>query len=280
MSARLTSQAQRAEHFHSLHHGDRPLVILNAWDAGSARIFERAGATAIATTSSGVAWTRAYPDGQKLPLDQLAAAVREMAAAVEIPLSVDLEAGFAARPEQVARNAEAMVEAGAVGINLEDGAEAPELLAEKIRAVREMATSRAVPVFINARTDVFLHAIGDPATRPEAALRRFELYQSAGADGVFAIGLTQVPTIARLARSCALPLNVMIQHNSPPLAELTEAGVRRITIGGNAAAAALSLVDRIARTILEAGNFALLFENQPLIYPALNQMFARRQRTD
>jgi len=276
----MTAQAQRAEQFRDLHHGDRPLLILNGWDAGSARIFERAGAAAIATTSSGVAWARAYPDGQRLPLTQLATAVREMAEAVEIPLSVDLEAGFAERPEQVARNAEAMVEAGAVGINLEDGANPPELLADKIRAVREMAARCAVPLFINARTDLFLRAIGDAATRVEAALRRFELYHSAGADGAFAIGLSDVATIERLARSCPLPLNVMIQHDSPPLAQLIAAKVRRISIGGNAAAAALSLVDRIARNILETGNFAALFENQPLIYPALNQVFARRPRIE
>lgn len=272
----MNSQAQRADHFRNLHHGDRPLVILNAWDAGSARIFERAGAAAIATTSSGVAWTRAYPDGQKMPLEQLAAAVREIADAVEVPLSVDLETGFAARPEEVARGAEAMLEAGAIGINLEDGADAPELLAEKIRAVREMAAARAIPIFINARTDLFLRAIGDPATRVEAALQRFALYQSAGADGAFAIGLADQATIARLAQACPLPLNVMIQHDSPSLAELASAGVRRITIGGHATAAALSLVDRIARAILERGDFNPLFENQPLIYPVLNQMFARR----
>ena len=272
----MSSQADRATHFRQLHRGARPLVILNAWDAGSARIFELAGAPAIATTSSGMAWARAYPDGQKLPLAQLAAAVREIADAVEVPLSVDLEAGFAARPEEVARAAEAMLEAGAVGINLEDGAGAPQLLAEKLQAVREMAARRALPIFINARTDLFLRAIGDSATRVEAALQRFALYHAAGADGAFAIGLADLATIARLAQGCALPLNVMIQHDSPPLADLTAAGVRRVSLGGHAAAAALSLVHRIARELLETGNCAPLFENKPLIYPALNQMFTRK----
>lgn len=275
----MSLQADRAVHFRRLHHGARPLVILNAWDAGSARIFELAGAAAIATTSSGVAWARAFPDGEKIPLAQLAAAVREMAEAVEVPLSVDLEAGFAARPEEVARAAEAMLEAGAVGINLEDHAQAPELLAEKIQAVREMAARRGVAIFINARTDLFLHQAGDSAARPQAALDRFARYHAAGADGAFAIGLADLAVIARLAQGCALPLNVMIQHDSPSLAELTGAGVRRVSIGGHAAAAALSLVHRIAREVLETGNFASLFENKPLIYPVLNQMFARKPTT-
>lgn len=266
-------QRERAELFGRLHRGPDILVILNAWDAASARVFELAGAKAIATTSGGLAAAHGYPDGERMPLTLLAQAVGEITRVVSVPVSVDLEAGFGASAQAAAHAAELMLDEGAVGLNLEDGSEPAQLLADKIAAVRAMAQRRGIPLFINARTDVYLRRIGDEAGRTDECLRRLAIYAAAGADGGFVIGGVPAVEIARLARESPLPLNVIVHPGAPSIPELQSMGVARVSIGGSATYAALSLTRRIARELLSAGTYTALYGPDGLTYPEVNRMF-------
>src|SRR5213078_3501234 len=151
--------------FHALHRGPEPLILANAWDAGSARLIESLGARAIATTSAGVAWVHGYPDGDALPEPQLLATAQAIARVIRVPLSMDIEAGYSDDPDAVGRLAAALIEAGVVGINLEDGAGTPELLCAKIARIRRVARELGVDLYINARTDVYLRGLSPEADR-------------------------------------------------------------------------------------------------------------------
>ena len=182
-------QIAKAETFRKLHDGSKLLVLPNAWDVASARLYEAAGFSAIATTSAGVAWTLGYPDGENISRQTMLEAVQKITGRVSLPVTADMVAGFGPRPEDTAETVQGVIAAGAVGINLEDGTGDPHnplvevsLHVEKIRAAREAATAAGVPVVINARTDVFLAAVGAPDTRLDHAIRRANAYREAGAD--------------------------------------------------------------------------------------------------
>src|SRR3990172_2728544 len=228
---------QRARKFLELHQGPKTLVLPNAWDMASARIFEEAGFPAVATTSAGVAFALGYPDGESLPLDELLEVVAGRSRALLVPLSVDFEAGYGARPEDVARSAGRLLEAGAVGLNLEDSAKTgervlvePSLLADKVRATRAAASDVGIPLVINARTDVFLAAVGEPESRFDHAVRRVNAYRDAGADSLFIPGVSDRETIAELVRQVKGPLNVLAVAGTPRISELEKLGVRRVTV--------------------------------------------------
>ena len=174
-----------ANTFRALHYGNELLLLANAWDPGSARLIESLGARAIATTSAGLAWSRGYPDGDALPIEQLLTTARDIARVIRVPLSIDIEGGYSDDPAVVARVVSGIIDAGAVGINIEDGAGSPDLLCAKIEAARHSATRAGVDLFINVRTDVYLRgmASGDAAVRE--VIRRAERYRSAGCDGIF-----------------------------------------------------------------------------------------------
>ena len=172
MSTRLI---RRAEAFKAMHAGPSPLVLLNAWDAASAAVFARAGAPALGTTSAGVAWSAGHPDGERMGFADLLRTVSNICRVVKVPVSVDIERGFGADAAEVARNVAALIDAGAVGINIEDGIDSAtgalrpaEIAAERIGAIRAAADARGIPLFINARTDVYFL----PAQAPIAAARK------------------------------------------------------------------------------------------------------------
>ena len=189
----IRNQAELARRFLELHRGPKILVLPNAWDVASARIFEEAGFPAIGTTSAGVANSLGYPDGQKIPREEMLGVVRRIAEAVEVPVTADVEAGFGSTPEEVAGTAQAVIAAGAVGMNLEDGVEGrPDLLAgvnrqkEIIQAVMEVSEGAGVSFVLNARTDIFLYGIGPAETRLARAIERLNAYRAAGAQALFA----------------------------------------------------------------------------------------------
>lgn len=193
-------QRRKAEEFLALHHAEL-LILPNAWDAVTARLYELEGFKAVATTSAGISSTLGHPDGQRISLEEMIEAIRRIAEQVSVPLSADLEADYATAPEGVARSAESALSVGVVGVNLEDGTgdstdplfdEA--LQAEKIRAVREMASSAGIHLVINGRTDVYLVADGTPTERLRHAVRRCNAYRLAGADCVF------IPDMGTLAK--------------------------------------------------------------------------------
>ena len=272
-----TSQAARADAFRALHRAAKPLVLVNAWDVASARIIEEAGAAAIATSSAGVAFSLGYPDGQKISRAEMLAMVRRIAAKVKVPVSADVEAGYGDRPEDAAQTARAVIDAGAVGLNLEDSADDPQrplvdlsLQLEKIAAVRETSGECKVPLVLNARTDVYLLQAGAPETRFEEALRRLSAFRDAGADCLFIPGVHDVETIARLVRELRHPVNILAGPGSPSIPELQQVGVARVSLGSSPARAALGLARRIAQELLTTGTYKNL-ENAPS-HAEVNQM--------
>lgn len=257
------AQAAKAETLRSLHRGPKLLVLLNAWDVASARIFEESGAPAIATTSAGIAFSLGYPDGEKILREEMASAVGRIAAKVKIPVSADMEAGYGSRPEDAALTAQAVIEAGAVGMNLEDGTGDPQkpladlsLQLEKISAVVETGRKAGVPVLLNARTDIYLRQVGPPESRFDEALRRLRAFRDSGADCLFVPGVRDLPTIEKFVRELRHPINILAGPGSPSISELESAGVARVTIGSGAMRATLGLTNRIARELLTSGTYA------------------------
>ena len=274
-------QCDRAERFRRLHAGPQVLVVGSVWDAGSAVVFEREGFEALATSSAGVAFSLGYPDGQRMPCADNLAAIARVARATRLPVSADVEAGYGLTPEAVSETCRGVLEAGAIGVNLEDASDDPahplfaaELQAEKIRAVRAMAAAFGVPLVINARTDGFLLQLGDEATRFADAVRRLNLYRAAGADCLFAPGLVDPPTIGRLVRALDGPLNILATGDAPSVAELAALGVRRVSQGSGPARAALAATQRIARELRAHGTYAA-YNVDTIGYAAANRLFER-----
>jgi len=238
-------------------------VLLNAWDAASAAVFARAGAPALGTTSAGVAWSAGHADGEQMRFADLVRTVSNICRVVEVPLSVDIERGFGADPAEVARNVGTLMDAGAIGVNVEDGIDPatgslrpPAILAERIAVIRKMAHSRGVPLFINARTDVYFLPAQHPERRLEEAAKRLTTYSEAGADGAFAPGLIDTGEIARLVTRVPRPLNVYAGHAGvPPVAQLAAAGARRISVGCGPLQGLLGRAEEMAREILERGSY-------------------------
>jgi len=275
----VVTQALRAREFLGLHQGPRTLVLPNVWDVASARVFEEAGFAAVATTSAGVAFALGYPDGERLPLEELLEVVGRISRALEVPLSVDFEAGFGARPEDAAASVRRLLEEGAVGLNLEDsrkgeqtGLEEPSLHVEKIRAVREAGESFGVPLVINARTDVFLAGVGEPGSRLDHTVRRVNAYREAGADCLFVPGVSDRETIAELVSQVEGPLNLLAVAGTPRISELETLGVRRVTVGSGAMRATLGLIQKISRELREEGTYSSFLEGA-LSYPEANRLF-------
>lgn len=256
----------RAEAFQRLHTGDGILVLVNAWDAASARLFEEAGSPAIATSSAGMSWSLGYPDGEQVSLNELLEACARICRVVTAPVSVDLERGYGKTPDEVAATVRALLEMGVVGINIEDGLRAgtnelapPGVLAEKISAIRAVAETAGVPLFINARTDTYLIPADDPHARFEETIRRAQKYIAAGADGIFVPGLENLDEMAQLARIITRPLNIYAGYAGlPPVRELRNAGIRRVSLGCGPLQAALALARRIAGETLKDGTYGVM----------------------
>ncbi len=273
----IEEQKSKANAFRAMHRGGKILILPNAWDVASARIFENAGFGAIATTSAGVAFTLGYPDGEKISREEMLARVGRIARAVKVPVTADLEAGYGSRPEDAARSAREAIEAGAVGMNLEDGtADVAHPLVEltlqleRIRAVREAALKTAVLLVLNARTDVYLAKVGDPQKRYDETLRRLLAFRDAGADCVFVPGLADAETIGRIVRDVKCPVNILAGPGTPSAPELEKLGVARVTVGSGAMRATLGLVQRIAAELKSTGTYSGL--EGGMAYADVNRM--------
>jgi 2-methylisocitrate lyase-like PEP mutase family enzyme len=262
--------------FRELHAPGRLLVLPNAWDAGSARLIEDCGAAAIATTSSGLGWAHGYPDGNALAPAVLAAAVREIVRAVRIPVSADVEAGYSDDANRVGETVAAIVDAGAVGINIEDGAGSPDQLCAKIEAAKRVAARGGVDLFINARIDVYLRGLASGAAAVEMTLERAARYRAAGCDGIFVPYLREPTEIRTIASDIgSAPLNVMAVPKLAAASELKALGVRRLSAGGAIASAALATARKLASEFLADGRSDPLFA-QSVDYRATNALMARQ----
>jgi 2-methylisocitrate lyase-like PEP mutase family enzyme len=267
----------KAQLLRSLHVPGDPVVLPNAWDVASAVVFAaHPRCRAIATTSAGVAAVLGYPDGEAVSPAEMIEAVARIAAAVDVPVTADMEGGYGDTAAEIAAVAERLGAAGAAGLNLEDahsgGLVDPDLHCRKIDALRETG----VPLVINARTDVYLLGVGEPAERFDHAVGRMNAYLGAGADSAFVPGVTDAELIGRLVEAVEGPLNVLAVAGTPPVAELARLGVARVSVGSGPMRAALALARRIADEVLERGEYSS-FTEEAVPYPELNRMLAQRE---
>lgn len=241
------------------------LVLPNAWDAGSARLFVEAGFKALATTSAGIAFSLGYPDGERISRDEMLAAVSRITRRIDVPITADMEAGYGMPPKAVAETVRRVIDAGAVGMNLEDRMEGKRLIdfplaVERVGAARAAADAAGggIPFVLNARTDAFEAAELRPEQRLEEAVRRGNAFRAAGADSVFVPFVGDHGTIEQLVQLIRAPLNILGTPNAPSLKEMAALGVRRVTFGSAPMRATLGLIRRMAREWKEKGTYGTL----------------------
>ena len=261
----LDEQKKKADAFRAMHRGPNALLLPNVWDVASARIIEEAGFAAIATTSAGIAFSLGYPDGQKISREEMLARVGRIARAVKVPVTADAEAGYGDRPEDAGQTARQAIEAGAIGMNLEDGTGNPEhplvdlsLQLEKIRAVREAALKSGVLLVLNARTDVYLDQVGPAETRYDETIKRALAFRDAGADCIFVPGVRDADTISKLVKDIQAPVNILAGPGSPSVPELEKLGVARVSLGSGPMRATLGVLRRIAQEVRTSGTYSTL----------------------
>ena len=258
---------EKATAFAARHRGPGIIVLPNAWDPGTAIVLAEAGFPFIATTSAGIAFAQGVPDGQSLSRSRMLDLIAQIAAAVEVPVSADLEAGYGPSPEDVAATVRGAVAAGVVGCNIEDSTRERDhplfelgWAVERIRAGAEAARATGMPFVLNARVDPYLVRLGTPEENLAESIRRANAYREAGADCLYVPGVTEPDAIERLVREIDGPLNVLGARGGGDqaltVAELEAVGVRRVSIGASLAVAALGLVRRAATELLERGTFS------------------------
>lgn len=262
-------------------HRDGLFLLPNAWDAMSARQMQQAGFAAIGTSSAAVAWCLGYGDGEVMPFGELHFITGRILTAVDVPLTVDMEAGFGTTAEAIAANAVALARLGVAGINLEDSLkdreDALRPLEDQvaiIRVIRDALQAEGLDLFINARTDLFWMGLESEADRLPATIARCRAFAAAGADGVFVPGLTDFAAIADLAASVDCPLNILAFPGKTPgglLPDLAKAGVARVSVGSGAYRRVAADVAALARSLRAETNLDHLFD-QPLPYDALQAM--------
>ena len=278
----LVTQQQRAEELRRLHHGPEVLVFANVWDVASARVFEELGYPALATSSAGVAAVFGYPDGQRIQRQEMADMVRRIAHAVSVPVSADMEAGYGTDEESAAQTVLATIEAGAVGLNIEDGTKDKtnplidfDLQVRRLKAVRRAAESANVPVVLNARTDAYWMGLGHEGERFTETVRRGNAYLAAGADCIFVPGAQDPVTIEKLCREIAGPVNILGGPGVPAVSELKRLGVTRLSVGSGPARAALAYARKAAEELKSTGTYSGLTD-LTISHTEVNRLLEKR----
>ncbi|MDA4124809.1 MAG: isocitrate lyase/phosphoenolpyruvate mutase family protein [Thaumarchaeota archaeon] len=262
----MKDQAEKAETFRNLHRSGRILILPNGWDVPSARMFEEAGFPAVATSSAGMMVSLGYPDGEVIDKDEFLSAIKRIAGTLTVPLSADVVGGFGESPNQVSSMVEKVVQAGAVGINIEDFVHASKELVpverqvEKLKVLKALGSSMKVPFVINARTDAYRFAPGDERSRLNEAIRRCVAYRDVGADCVYPMGLVDGASIKEVVDAVDFPVNVMVRKGLPPISELVRLGVARVSFGPSASYATMGLLKRAAKEVMEKGTYETLVE--------------------
>ena len=263
-------QKSKSESFRELHWNNEALVLVNVWDPASAAIVEKSGLSALATSSASLAWANGYADGSALPRNVLLSAVSRILRVSKLPLTVDIEDGYSRSPEEVAELAADLTELGVVGINVEDGTNAPELLAEKLSAIRARVEMRSL--FINARTDVYLQELVEPEMRLEETINRLRRYIESGADGVFVPGLTNSKDISAISSSFEAPLNIMIASYKANFRELKASGASRISVGPNSFIDTYAMLPKLAKRLVDTA------DENTISYDYMNSLFQENLR--
>lgn len=265
---------QTVKQFRELHNNTTPIRLPNAWDAASAALFESLGASAIATTSAGVAWTLGYQDGRQSPINEVLAAAARMIRVLKVPLSWDIENGYSDDPQTVAAHVMRLVELGVAGINIEDGADDPTLLASKIDAIRASLCKAGADLFINARSDVFLANLVSEDKLVAESISRGNLDARAGAGGLFLPGIHRAEHIKAVVGGVALPLNAMAWPKLPDSVVLGQWGVRRLSAGSGISQVLWGRAEALAKNFLEAGSSDALAKSS-MPYRQLQGLFPK-----
>src|SRR5947209_14365950 len=277
----LKSQKEKAEDFRALHAGKRILILPSGWDVPSARVFEDAGFPAIATSSAGLLVSLGYLDGEVIHRDEFVSAVGRIARVLSVPLSADIVAGFGKTTKDVLVTVKAILKTGAVGINIEDFTHATKKLypierqIENVKAIRKLGETEGIPLVINARTDALRYAEGEEGARFKEAVRRATAYRDAGADCVYPMGLVDAASIANFVKALDFPINVMVRKGLPPISELERLGVARVSFGPSPSYAAMGLLKRAAKEVLESGTYENLIEGA-ITFDELNALAVSR----
>lgn len=259
MPATVSDVAARAARLRELHKGPGPLLVPNAWDRTSAQVLESVGFATIATTSAGVAWANGYRDGEQMPFDELFVALSAIIGAVRVPVSVDLEGGYLEQSGGVEQTVDALISAGAAGINLDDGVYDPaegvidtDTLAKRLTLARRSSTATlGVPLFLIGRTELFWRQIGASPERLDQTIERLNAYLRAGADCAFVPGLLDATALRSLVAALEGPLNIMVVPQSITLAEVRELGIARATLGAALFLAAAGALEALAHDLLD-----------------------------
>ncbi|PWN67188.1 isocitrate lyase/PEP mutase family protein [Chryseobacterium oncorhynchi] len=241
--------------FYDLHHQAQPLLIANAWNVKSAQIIEKAGFSAIATSSGAIANSLGYNDGEQIPFEELFYIVKRIKASTNIPLTVDLERGYTNDPEVLNSHIQQIIDIGAVGINLEDN-QGEDIFLKKLKSITKYLTQTNQKLFINARTDVFVQNLDNPI---ETVINRAKLYKDAGADSLFVIGLKDLETIKEIIQAVQLPVNVIGISSLSSVEELASIGVKRISMAGILYSAGYEKINSLVKTIKEENSLSKLY---------------------
>lgn len=279
--AEITSQAAKARRLEELHHGEM-LVLPNIWDPLGALLMQQLGFEAVATASASVAFTHGFDDGENMPFVQVLEVLSSIAASVSLPVTADIESGYALQPDLLAGNIRDVIGTGVAGINLEDSDKqtrrliSAERQCERIRTVRRIASGLDIPLFINARTDVYLRG-GDLSAEEKfgEALSRANAYRDAGADCFFPIGMKTAGDISRLVSSLSFPVNILAMPGVPDLKTLKQAGVARVSLGPGMLRVAVSAMQDAAIRLRSLEGLAEVTAS-PVTMDLLRKLAARR----
>lgn len=283
----IDKQKQKADDFLALHLAPTILILPNAWDVASEKIFELEGFKAIGTTSAGIAAMLGYADGQHMSLAENMEVVQRIVNNTTLPVSADIEAGYATSIEGVEKAANAVLNVGAVGLNIEDSTGDPNtpffdiaLQQEKIKAIREMSVANGIHLVINARTDAIMNNDDAPQNLWEA-IERGNAYREAGADCIFVpdVGNLDKKLIPILVKEIDAPINIIAGATTPPIPELQDMGVSRVSIGPRPMRAVLSLLRKIAKELMTTGTYKLMTESS-ISYSEVNQWFTQGRSND
>lgn len=272
------SRIEKYRIFQQLHSKQLPFVLPNAWDASSARVFEERGFKAIGTTSAGIAMSLGYSDGENISFKRMLEVVKMIVHSVNIPVSADIEAGYGMSVEEVVENVRQLIFAGVVGINLEDATgnlDDPildtSLHAEKIAAIRKLSQSLDMPLFLNARTDLYCLNIGDSENRLQSVIVRARDYQKAGADCIFIPGVQNIETIKMLRQEISCSINLLVSTAMPTLEELSKAGIERVSTGSAPFRATITLLRKMSEDVIFHGNFQRM-NDEVISYAEITEM--------
>lgn len=271
-------QIERAEEFQELHNNEELFIIPNVWNAGSAVVFEKARFKSVATTSAGIAFSLGYADGEDISIDDLSLVVRQITKRISIPLSVDFERGYAETAEEVKENALELIDAGAVGFNIEDGRTDGNLddlehILMKINALKELRRELKLPFVINARTCAYWLNYGDEKTRLQFVIDRCNSFAEAGADCVFIPGAISETDAEALVDGIKAPLNLIANPLFNDFEKMNEIGVRRISIGSGAVRSVFNHLINISSN-LKNNNISEMI-NHKFSYAAANDFFKK-----